>query len=58
LKLEDFNFQLPQELIASSPLKERSSSKLLVIKKGFKDLTFQFAAGGGHLQMAHEATNR
>jgi len=23
-----------------------------------KDLTFQFAAGGGHLQMAHEATNR
>ena len=41
LKLEDFNFQLPQELIASSPLKERSSSKLLVIKKGFKDLTFK-----------------
>ena len=41
LKLEDFNFQLPRELIASSPLKERSSSKLLVIKKGFKDLTFK-----------------
>ena len=41
LKLEDFNFQLPQELIASSPLKERSSSKLLVIKKGFEDLTFK-----------------
>ena len=41
LKLEDFNFQLPRELIASSPLKERSSSKLLVIKKGFEDLTFK-----------------
>jgi len=41
LKLEDFNFQLPRELIASSPLKERSSSKLLVIKKGFNDLTFK-----------------
>jgi len=36
LKLEDFNFQLPRELIASSPLKERSSSKLLVIKKDLK----------------------
>ena len=41
LKLEDFNFQLPRELIASSPLEERSSSKLLVIEKGFEDLTFK-----------------
>ena len=41
LKLEDFNFQLPRELIASSPLEERSSSKLLVIKEGFEDLTFK-----------------
>ena len=41
MKLEDFNFQLPRELIASSPLEERSSSKLLVIKEGFEDLTFK-----------------
>ncbi len=41
LKLEDFNFQLPRELIASSPLEKRSSSKLLVIKEGFEDLTFK-----------------
>ena len=41
LKLEDFNFQLPRELIASSPLEKRSSSRLLVIKEGFEDLTFK-----------------
>tara|TARA_B100001123_G_scaffold213882_1_gene241513 strand:- start:6350 stop:7381 length:1032 start_codon:yes stop_codon:yes gene_type:complete len=40
LKLEDFNFVLPKELIASSPLKERSSSKLLMVEHGFKDLVF------------------
>ncbi len=40
MKLEDFNFVLPKELIASSPLKERSSSKLLMVEHGFKDLVF------------------
>ena len=40
MKLEDFSFELPKELIASSPLKERSSSKLLVVGHDFKDVVF------------------
>ena len=40
MKLEDFNFVLPKELIASSPLKERTSSKLLMVGSNFKDLVF------------------
>ena len=40
MKLEDFNFVLPKELIASSPLKERTSSKLLMVGHDFKDLVF------------------
>ena len=30
---EDFNYNLPEELIAQTPLKDRSSSKLLVVDK-------------------------
>ena len=41
LKLEDFNFQLPQELIASSPLEKRSFSKLLVVNSNFENLIFK-----------------
>ena len=41
MKLEDFNFQLPQDLIASYPLEKRSHSKLLVVKENFKDMIFQ-----------------
>jgi len=40
LKLEDFSFVLPKELIASSPLKERSSSRLLIVEHDFTDLVF------------------
>ncbi|GIS74511.1 MAG: hypothetical protein CM1200mP12_02300 [Gammaproteobacteria bacterium] len=40
MKLEDFSFVLPKELIASSPLKERSSSRLLMVEHDFKDLVF------------------
>jgi len=45
LKLEDFSFELPKELIASSPLNERSSSKLLVVGHDFKDLVFSDLPG-------------
>ena len=45
MKLEDFSFELPKELIASSPLKERSSSKLLVVGHDFKDLVFSDLPG-------------
>lgn len=33
LKREDFNFELPEELIAQDPLEDRSSSRLLVLNK-------------------------
>ena len=46
MKTEDFNYDLPEELIAQTPLKDRSSSKLLVMDrdsgeiehKEFKDI--------------------
>jgi S-adenosylmethionine:tRNA ribosyltransferase-isomerase len=34
MKTQDFNFELPQELIAQEPLSDRSSSRLLVLDKG------------------------
>jgi len=40
-RLSDFDFELPQELIAQSPVANRSQSRLLVVKKGqFVDRTF------------------
>ncbi len=33
MQLSDFDYQLPKELIAQSPLKERSSSRLMVLEK-------------------------
>ena len=33
MKVEDFNYNLPEELIAQTPLKERDTSKLLVLDK-------------------------
>ena len=33
MKTEDFNYDLPEKLIAQTPLKDRSSSKLLVLNK-------------------------
>jgi S-adenosylmethionine:tRNA ribosyltransferase-isomerase len=33
MRLEDFNFDLPQELIAQDPIEDRSSSRLLVLNK-------------------------
>ena len=33
MKLEDFNYELPEELIAQTPLKNRDSSRLLVLNK-------------------------
>ncbi len=46
MKLEDFDYKLPEELIAQTPLKDRSSSRFLVLNKNdgsiehkyFKDL--------------------
>ena len=33
MNVEDFNYDLPEEKIAQTPLKNRSSSKLLVLDK-------------------------
>ena len=33
MKTEDFDYELPQELIAQVPLKNRSESKLLVMDR-------------------------
>ncbi len=33
MKTEDFDYELPEELIAQTPLKDRSSSKLMVLDK-------------------------
>lgn len=33
MRVEDFNYELPEELIAQTPLKDRTSSKLLVLDK-------------------------
>ena len=33
MKLSDFNYYLPEELIAQDPLEDRSSSRLLVLNK-------------------------
>ena len=39
MKLEDFDYNLPEELIAQTPLKERDSSKLLVLDKDTGEVT-------------------
>lgn len=36
MNIEDFNFDLPEELIAQTPLKDRASSKLLILNKESK----------------------
>ncbi|PKM51736.1 MAG: tRNA preQ1(34) S-adenosylmethionine ribosyltransferase-isomerase QueA [Firmicutes bacterium HGW-Firmicutes-7] len=53
MKLSDFSFSLPQELIAQEPLQERSNSRLLVLDrdsktiehKVFKDILDFFSEG-------------
>lgn len=53
MKVTDFNFELPQELIAQDPLEDRASSRLLVLNKetgeimhrSFRDLLKFLRAG-------------
>ena len=53
MSTEDFNYELPEELIAQSPLKDRSASKLLVLErdtgkinhKHFKDILDELEKG-------------
>ena len=39
MKTSDFNFDLPQELIAQDPLEDRSSSRLMVLNKESGEIT-------------------
>jgi len=53
VNVSDFNFELPQELIAQDPLEDRSSSRLLVLDKntgeiehrGFRDIVSYLKKG-------------
>lgn len=38
MRVEDFNYHLPEELIAQTPLKDRSASKLLLLDKNKGDI--------------------
>lgn len=38
LRTDDFDYELPKELIAQTPLKNRDSSKLLILDRGKKEL--------------------
>ena len=40
MKTSDFNYDLPEKLIANYPLDERSSSRLLVYKDQIEHKTF------------------
>ena len=40
MKITDYNFELPEKLIAKEPAPERSSSKLLVVEDRLIDKTF------------------
>ncbi len=39
MKTEDFNYELPEELIAQTPLKNRSASKLMILDKKTGEIT-------------------
>lgn len=38
MNIEDFNFDLPEELIAQTPLKDRTASRLLVLNRETKEM--------------------
>ena len=42
MKTSDFNFELPQELIAQDPLEDRSSSRLLLLDKNTGELSHHY----------------
>lgn len=41
MNIEDFDFYLPEELIAQTPLKDRTSSRLLVLNRDTKEISHQ-----------------
>ena len=45
MKVSDFDYELPEELIAQDPLEDRSSSRLLVMDKTTGELTHKHFSG-------------
>ena len=41
MKTDDFDYDLPEELIAQTPIKERDHSKLLVLDKNTGEITHE-----------------
>ena len=42
MKVEEFNYELPEHLIAQTPLLERSNSKLLVLDKNKEEINHDY----------------
>ena len=40
MRISDFHYELPSDLIARYPPKERRGSRLLIVDDGFRDLGF------------------
>ena len=56
LRTDDFNYDLPSELIAQSPLEKRDSSKLMILDKNTGDIieqrsTIKVSLSRGKLKM-------
>src|SRR5699024_5945816 len=49
MKLEEFDFHLPENLIAQTSLKERTNSRLLAVNRTTCDLTHQHSYDVAHL---------
>src|SRR5690625_169040 len=41
MNVEEFNFELPEELIAQSPLRDRTASRLMVLNRKTKEINHQ-----------------
>ena len=41
MKIEDFDFELPEELIAQIPIEKRDESKLLILDKKTGNITHE-----------------
>ena len=41
MRIEEFDFELPESLIAQTPLDKRDASRLLVLDKNTKSLTIK-----------------
>ncbi len=42
MKVSDFNYELPEELIAQVPITNRDSSRLMVLNKELKQLNTKY----------------